>query len=185
MTQAESPECTPASSTCSMTAPMSTSPARSRMASTSTSMASSRNRSMRIGRSVAEHALGAERQLGERKPKSVVVVDDLHRPAAEHVARPQQRRVADAPDDGERLVHRAGRPPSGAVGCRAARRPPTRARGPRRRRWLLGLVPRMSSAGRRPARRSGVWPPSETITPTTPPAPAPSRPPRRRARPPR
>ena len=48
---AESPEWTPASSTCSMTPPMSTSPASSRTASTSTSTASSRKRSISTGRS--------------------------------------------------------------------------------------------------------------------------------------
>ena len=51
ITQALSPECTPASSTCSITAPMNTSPVRSRMASTSTSIASSRKRSTSTGRS--------------------------------------------------------------------------------------------------------------------------------------
>ena len=51
MAQAESPECTPASSTCSITPPMSTSPVASRMASTSTSAASSRKRSTSTGRS--------------------------------------------------------------------------------------------------------------------------------------
>ena len=49
--QAESPEWTPASSTCSMTPPMIASPVWSRMASTSTSVASSRNRSTSTGRS--------------------------------------------------------------------------------------------------------------------------------------
>ena len=49
--QAESPECTPASSTCSMTPPMSTSPLASRIASTSISVASSRKRSISTGRS--------------------------------------------------------------------------------------------------------------------------------------
>ncbi|CAB4582134.1 unannotated protein [freshwater metagenome] len=49
--QAESPECTPASSTCSITPPISTSPVWSRMASTSTSVASSRKRSTSTGRS--------------------------------------------------------------------------------------------------------------------------------------
>ena len=48
---AESPECTPASSTCSITPPMYTSPAWSRTASTSTSMASDRKRSISTGRS--------------------------------------------------------------------------------------------------------------------------------------
>ena len=48
---AESPECTPASSTCSITPPMYTSPVWSRTASTSTSMASDRKRSISTGRS--------------------------------------------------------------------------------------------------------------------------------------
>ncbi len=51
ITQALSPECTPASSTCSMIAPISTSPVASRRASTSTSIASSKNRSTSTGRS--------------------------------------------------------------------------------------------------------------------------------------
>ena len=46
----ESPECTPASSMCSMTPPMNTS-VPSQSASTSISMASSRNRSTSTGRS--------------------------------------------------------------------------------------------------------------------------------------
>ena len=45
------PECTPASSMCSMIPPMSTSPSQSRSASTSTSTASSRKRSTSAGRS--------------------------------------------------------------------------------------------------------------------------------------
>ena len=45
----ESPECTPASSMCSITAPMKTSPAASTTASTSTSIAPSRKRSIRTG----------------------------------------------------------------------------------------------------------------------------------------
>ena len=53
MEQAESPEWTPACSTCSITAPMRTSPAPSRTASTSTSTASSRNRSTSTGCSAA------------------------------------------------------------------------------------------------------------------------------------
>ena len=50
MAQAESPECTPASSTCSMIPPITISPVWSRMASTSTSVASSRKRSTSTGR---------------------------------------------------------------------------------------------------------------------------------------
>ncbi len=48
--QEESPECTPASSMCSITPPMKTS-SPSHSASTSISMASSRNRSTSTGRS--------------------------------------------------------------------------------------------------------------------------------------
>ncbi len=50
MAQALSPLWTPASSMCSRTPPITTSPVRSRMASTSTSVASSRKRSIRAGR---------------------------------------------------------------------------------------------------------------------------------------
>jgi hypothetical protein len=50
ITHAESPECTPASSMCSITAGTKAS-VPSEMASASASMASSRNRSIRIGRS--------------------------------------------------------------------------------------------------------------------------------------
>ena len=67
---AESPECTPASSTCSITAPMNTSPVWSRMASTSTSVASSEEPVDEHGPLGGQAALAAERaeagELGHR-----------------------------------------------------------------------------------------------------------------------
>ena len=112
ITQAESPEWTPASSTCSITPPISTSPVASRIASTSTSVASARNRSISTGRS-AERPPSLPRLP---KPASssialrqvVAVVDDLHRPATEHVARPDEHREADVVGDRQRLLEVAG-----------------------------------------------------------------------------
>ena len=54
----------------------------------------------------------AERRR-DRAVEAIDVVDDLHRPAAEHVARPHERRVPDPLDDLTRLCHR---------GCRATGR---------------------------------------------------------------
>ena len=110
--QAESPECTPASSTCSMTPPMITSPVTSRMASTSTSVASSRNRSIEhrpLGGQAALLAEAAEAgELVHGPLEALVVVDDLHGPTAEHVARAHQHRVADLLDDLLRLLEGGG-----------------------------------------------------------------------------
>ena len=97
---AESPECTPASSMCSMTPPMSTSPVASRSASTSTSIASSRKRSISAGRSAESppsrpRVPCAARARPSPASSAVVVVHDLHRAPAEHVRRADQHRVAD------------------------------------------------------------------------------------------
>ena len=46
--------------------------------------------------------------LAHVAPQVVLVVDDLHRPAAEHEARPDEHRVTDPLGDAPRLVHRAG-----------------------------------------------------------------------------
>jgi hypothetical protein len=87
--QAESPECTPACSMCSMIPPMSTrSP--SQMASTSTSMASSRKRR----RAPASGPETLDR-LGHVAAQARLVVDDLHRAAAEDVGRAHDHRIAD------------------------------------------------------------------------------------------
>ena len=94
---AESPECTPASSMCSMTPPMSTSPVWSRNASTSTSVASSRNRSTSAGtfgrRPPSRPRLPPCASSAIARREVVGVVDDLHRAAAEHVRRPHEHRV--------------------------------------------------------------------------------------------
>ena len=106
-------ECTPASSTCSITPPISTSPVASRMASTSTSTASSRKRSISTGRSAVRPPSRAEGAGGraERGPSPRPgrrVVDDPHGPAAEHVAGPDQHREAHPVGDGERLLEGGG-----------------------------------------------------------------------------
>ena len=102
--QHESPEWTPASSMCSMMPPM-MQRVPSETASTSTSIASSRNLSMRIG------------LLGRRLDgllhvalEHLVVVDDLHGPAAEHEGRPHQDGVPDPVGDLEGVLVVRGRP---------------------------------------------------------------------------
>ena len=156
-----SPECTPASSTCSITPPMSTSPVASRTASTSTSMASSRKRSTSTGRArparppapaspprlrapqrrgrVPE---GAER--GYRAREAVLVVHDLHGAPSEHVARahqrgnPMRRTMSSAPCTVVAV------PPAGCgISSRAQRVPPLA---------VLGQVDRL---GRRPEHEVG------------------------------
>ena len=89
MTQAESPEWMPASSMCSITAGTKASSPSARQ-SASTSMAFSRKRSMRIGRSGETSTAAAT-----YSPQHLLVVDDLHRPAAQHERRPHHQRVAD------------------------------------------------------------------------------------------
>ena len=115
MTQALSPEWTPASSTCSITAPISTSPVRvadgvdvdldgvleepvdQHRAAPPTARPPARASPNPASSSMA-------------RAQVLVVVDDLHGPAAEHVARPHQDRVADPADDGPGLLEGRGRP---------------------------------------------------------------------------
>ena len=165
--QAESPECTPASSTCSITPPISTSPVWSRTASTSTSTASCEeavDQHRPLGRQPALAAEAAEPgQLGHRRGQLVDVVDDLHRPAAEHVARAHEHREADLVDDRQRLAR--GRWPCrrAAAGCAARRTARSTSRGPRRGRSTPArcrrsarpgsATPASAASGRR-ARRS-------------------------------
>ena len=102
--------------------------------------------------------------------RSVVgVVADAHRPAAEHVARPHEHRVADALGAPRRPPRRRPRSPS-----RAPRRPSSREQVAEALAVLgevdrgAGCVPRIgtpASISRR-ASRSGVWPPNCTTTPT-------------------
>ena len=95
------PECTPASSMCSITPPTNTSPP-SHTASTSTSIAPSRNRSISTGWSGEASAAVRDEAL-----ELLVVVDDLHRAAAEHVGGPHDDRVPDLRRDRAGLLHRA------------------------------------------------------------------------------
>ena len=108
MTQALSPEWTPASSTCSITAPITTSPVASRTASTSTSMASSRKRSTSTGPLGRQASLPAQRaepgQLGHGPPQVFLVVDDLHGPA-------RRARSSGAPGPDSRSAPRWPGPP--------------------------------------------------------------------------
>ena len=97
-TQAESPEWTPASSTCCMTAATYVS-APSQSASTSTSTACSTKRSTRI------------RSNGGHLANLVGRVADAHRAAAEDVRGPDEHRVADPLGDLDRLVGRRRDPP--------------------------------------------------------------------------
>ena len=174
ITQALSPECTPASSTCSITPPMTTSPVASRMASTSTSMASSRNRSISTGRSAdrppSRPSDPNPASVGHRPGQAFVVVDDLHGPAAEHVARAHEHRVADPPDDGRGLGRGRRRPAcrlgdleAGAQGVpafpvlgqvdRAGRRTEHQLGGQLAGELQRGLPPRATMTGR--GRRAG------------------------------
>ena len=88
-THDESPECTPASSMCSMMPAIRTS-SPSESASTSTSVASSRKRSISTGRSCEK----LDRLLHVAAHR-VFVVGDHHRAPAQHIARPHQHRIAD------------------------------------------------------------------------------------------
>ena len=77
------PECTPASSMCSMTPPTMTAPSASRMASTSTSTASFRKRSSSTGESF--DTLTRVRHCSATA--LLLLAHDLHGATAEHVAR--------------------------------------------------------------------------------------------------
>ncbi len=147
-------------------------------------MASSRKRSTSTGRSAESPPSRPERAAARRRPERragerrhgvlepLVVVDDLHRPPAEHVGRAHEHRVADPVDDGARLGEAASRA-AGRLGDLepGAQGAPLLA--------VLGQVDRRRARcrgrarpGARPASFSGVWPPRPTITPATPPPPA-------------
>ena len=165
--QAESPECTPASSTCSMTPAMRISP-----------VAVAHGVDVDLDRvlqeAVHQHGpIGGDTALpGERAGRhrlhdpahAVVVVDDLHGPAAQDVARAQQHRVADLPRDGQRLVAVVAVPPGGC-GMSSSRHSAFQRSRSSARSMEAGLVPRTSSGGREPASLSGVCPPRDTMTP--------------------
>ena len=91
ITQAESPECTPASSTCCITPPISTvSPSRDRV-------------DVDLDRVLEEAVDERVRRHGQRADV-VRAVADAHRAAAEHVRRAHEHRVADALGDRDGLV---------------------------------------------------------------------------------
>ena len=155
---AESPEWMPASSMCSMTPPMYSS-VPSYSASTSISMASSRKRSTSSG--VPGRRCPRPRCARSSRRRLRRVVDDLHAAAAEHVARADQHRVADAVCD----AHGAREVDRGAVrgaSSPAASRMPLNSPRSSARSIASGLVPRIGYAGvLEPfASPSGVCPPS-------------------------
>ena len=98
---------------------MSTSPDMSRMASTSTSVASSKKRSISTGRwadsppSRPSRAGGGH--LGHCVPQIVVGVDDDHGPTPQHVGGPHQHGIADAVGHRQGLLH-GGRGAAGGLG---------------------------------------------------------------------
>ena len=115
---------------------------------------------------VLEEAVDQDRPLGRQAPfppsepeagqlvhgpaQVVVVVDDLHGPPAEHVARPHQGRIADPPDDGPGLARSWSRCRRRAGGSRAGRTGRSTAPGPRPGRWRPGRcrAPGPAAAGR-------------------------------------
>ena len=110
-------------------------------------------------------------QLLHRPDETVVVVDDLHGPTAEHVARAEQGRVADAVDDGPGTVE-VGGGAAGRLGDLELGAEPVPLVA------VLGEVDRVGAgaqhqpSGRTSASLSGVWPPRLTMTPSGGPRPA-------------
>ena len=109
---------------------------------------------------VAVDEARARRRAARRRAR------DVHAAAADHVVRPDEHRVADPLRDRERLVRVVGRAPTSARAGQLA----SSARSGR----VLGRVDRVERVaeqrhpgrGERRARRSGVWPPNETTTPS-------------------
>ena len=151
-THAESPEWTPAGSTCSRIA-ATQAPLPSQSASTSSSRAPSRNASTSAGSF-------SSRSSGPR--------GDPHSPAAEDVVRPDEHRVAELPGDGVARPPWSPPPPTPARSARALRAASRNARGPPPARSQGSGSPSSGTpaAASDGARRSGVWPPSETTTPS-------------------
>ena len=161
---------------CSITPPIITSPVWSRSASTSTSIASSRKRSMSAGRSAdsppSRPSEPRGRELRHRGVEALGVEHDLHRAATEHVRGSDQDREADPA------------PRSPARPARSSRCRPAAAGSPSRSHSALkrsrssarsidsGLVPTigMPACWSAWASLSGVWPPSATITPRSSPS---------------
>ena len=178
--QAESPECTPASSTCSITPAIRTSPV---------AVAHGVHVDLDgvLEEPVDEHgALGRGRPLaGQATPAELA---RRHAPGARRRRRspwPGPRaRSSDGRAPGsrpccatvERLVAPSLRCHPAAGGCRGARTGAFHRSRSSARSIEAGLVPRTSSGARLWASLSGVWPPRLTITPATgaPPGPEPA-----------
>ena len=115
-------------------------------------------------------ALAAERpesgQRSHRPGQAFAVVDDLHGPAAEDVARAYEHGVADPPDDGLGIGRRRRRP-AGRLGDLEAGAQGVPALP------VLGQVDRSGrraedeAGGSWPESFKGVWPPRATMTPWT------------------
>ncbi len=101
--QALSPECTPASSMCSIT-PATNTASPSQSASTSTSVARDRYWSISTG-----EVAGDLHRVADVAAELLLVADDLHRPPAQHVGGPDHHRVADPARALERLLRTCGR----------------------------------------------------------------------------
>ena len=156
---AESPECTPASSMCSMIPPISTSP---RSVAERVDVDLDRVLEEAVDQRGALAPTGRLRGPGSRARASsaigaverVVVVDDLHGPAAEHVRRPDQDRVADACRDGAGLVGVAADPAGGLGDAELGRRGALNRSRSSARSIDAGLVPstgmprRLEASGR-------------------------------------
>ena len=161
--QAESPECTPASSICSITPQMNTSPA------VAEGIDIHLDGVAQIGvdqhRALARHHHGLGDVAGELR----LVVHDLHGAAAEHVRRADHHREADRRRDRPWPRRRSGRcrfrgclSPSRSIS--ALKRSRSSARS-----IASGEVPRIGTLAFSSAcaSLSGVWPPNCTITPLT------------------
>ena len=156
-----------------MTPQITTSPVASRTASTSTSTASSRNRSTSTGRSAVTppsrpNAPPDGRTWPRRPPPA-----GRRRRRSPWPGRRARRRAAPAPGSrsAEATRHRLGGSGGGAArrlgdaeaGCTAR----STARGPRPGRSRRARCPSTRSSGMLAASLSGVWPPRETMTPTS------------------
>ena len=104
----------------------------------------------------------------DRRGQPLVVVDDLHGPAAEDVARPHQHGVADAPRP-RRWLRRRSSPCHPGLGDAEPATARSSARGPRPGRWRRRR-PEHQLGREGAGQLQGGLSPRQTITPTTRPA---------------
>ena len=175
MAHAESPECTPASSMCSITPPITTSPLPSRSASTSTSIGvfeEAVDQHRALGR---QPTLTSERSfrghLRHRLVEAVDVEDDLH--GARRRARTTAGPAPGKPSRSATARAASGVPAMPPGGCAIPISSQSRWKRSRSsaRSIESGLVPRTAipAASSVRASFSGVCPPSATMTPAKPP----------------